>query len=112
MTGRITLLFALLSFHIYIFSGFVSCGVYFEEITNDNAYLKDEDSDENKMWIQKSFHQCGLQNECQFVAQNMKTKKFIKINQEEELLQSRTDHRIWKKLELVTEKPKKTGSSI
>ena len=112
MRGRFSLLFALLSFHIYTFSGFVSCGVYFEEITNDNTYLKDEDSVEDKMWVQKSFHQCGLQNECQFVAKNIKTKKFVKINHEEELLQRRTDHRIWKKLELETEKPKKTGSTI
>ena len=48
----------------------------------------------------KSFHQCGINDGCEFIAKNLQTNEFKTISTEEDLPEDRENHRIWMKKKL------------
>ena len=67
-------------------------GSYFKEVSG----YGEDDKSENSLFS-KAFHQCGMEESCNFVVKNILTNKFTKVKKEDELPKKKQQNIVWQK---------------
>ena len=90
------LLLAFATYSFYPLSSEESRKTFFTDISDDP-------SKEGQIYsiFHKTFHQCTIAEDCNFVTKNIKTNKFKKISNESDLPVDREYYKVWKKQEIV-----------
>ena len=65
-------------------------GTWFQQITNS--------SNNGLSVLNKYFHRCSLNEQCNFVVKNLKTNFFKEVSDEKDLPTDKNVHAIWKKI--------------
>ena len=87
-----------LSIHLLTFHGFADAsGIFYEDITESVGNTINGKSIQRTSFIHKSFHQCSLNETCNYVIKNVADGKFNLYNSKDELPVKMTGLRIWKK---------------
>ena len=71
---------------------------FYEEITESDGTTIDAESMHRSSLIHKSFHQCSMNETCNYVVKNIASGSFLLFKNEDDLPQNRTGLRIWKKI--------------
>ena len=90
------LFLALATYVLYLSRGEESRAAFFVDISDEPNKEKQKSS-----MFRKIFHQCSVAEDCKFVTKNIKTNKFKKVLDEDELPADRENYKIWKKQKIV-----------
>ena len=90
-TPRPIMLFCAI-YALFILHYVTSAGTYFQE---DETFGGWKEGSTLSNLFHKTFHQCGIDDNCRYLVQNRKTRKFTKISKKEDLPHAKKDFNVW-----------------